>query len=94
MSDLMTGKTSKNYVLFDVDELKTIEVRSIGNRTVKVPAGEYEAIGLEHQAVGSKRITTMWCVPELDYLPVIIEQHRKGDLKMRAVLTSYSPIKT
>jgi hypothetical protein len=94
MSDLMNGDTSENYILFDVDELKTIEVRRIGTRTVKVPAGEYEAIGLEHQAVGSKRITTMWCVQELDYLPVIIEQHRKGDLKMRAVLSSYSPIKT
>ena len=94
MSDLMTGEPSKNYVLFDVDELKTIEVRNIGTRSVKVPAGEYEAIGLENQAVGSKRITTMWCVQELDYLPVIIEQHRKGDLKMRAVLISYSPIKT
>ena len=94
MSDLMNGKTSKNYILFDVDELKTIEVRHIGVRTVKVPAGEYEAIGLEHQAVGSKRITTMWCVQELDYLPVIIEQHRKGALKMRAVLSSYSPVNT
>lgn len=94
MSDLMNGKPSKNYVLFDIDKLKTIEVRQIGTRTVKVPAGEYEAIGLEHQAVGSKRITTMWCVQELDYLPVIIEQHRKGDLKMRAVLSSYSPAKT
>jgi hypothetical protein len=94
MSDLMNGSPSKNYVLFDVDKLKTIEVRQIGTRTVKVPAGEFEAIGLEHQAVGSKRITTMWCVQELDYLPVIIEQHRKGDLKMRAVLSSYSPIKT
>jgi len=94
MSDLMNGGPSKNYVLFDIDELKTIEVRNIGTRTVKVPAGEYEAIGLQHQAVGSKRITTMWCVQELDYLPVIIEQHRKGDLKMRAVLISYSPIKT
>jgi hypothetical protein len=94
MSDLMNGMTSENYVLFDVDELKTIEVRNIGARTVKVPAGEYEAIGLQHQAVGSKRITTMWCVQELDYLPVIIEQHRKGDLKMRAVLSSYSPIES
>ncbi len=94
MSDLMTGEPSKNYILYDVDKLKTIEVRSIGTRTVKVPAGEYEAIGLEHQSVGSKRITTMWCVQELDYLPVIIEQRRKGDLKMRAVLSSYSPLKT
>jgi hypothetical protein len=94
MSDLMNGKPSKNYILFDIDELKTIEVRNIGTRTVSVPAGEYEAIGLQHQSVGSKRITTMWCVQELDYLPVIIEQHRKGDLKMRAILISYSPIKT
>lgn len=94
MSDLMNGMPSKNYVLFEIDELKTIEVRSIGTRTVKVPAGEFEAIGLEHQAIGSKRITTMWCVQELDYLPVIIEQHRKGDLKMRTVLVSYSPITT
>ena len=94
MSDLMNGMTSENYVLFDVDELKTIEVRNIGTRTVKVPAGEYEAIGLQHQAVGSKRITTMWCVQKLDYLPVIIEQHRKGDLKMRAVLSTYSPVES
>ena len=94
MSDLMNGMPSKNYVLFEIDELKTIEVRNIGTRTVKVPAGEYEATGLEHQAVGSKRITTMWCVQELDYLPVIIEQRRKGALKMRAVLISYSPITT
>ncbi len=94
MSDLMNGEPAKNYILFDVDRLKTIEVRSIGTRSVKVPAGEYEAIGLEHQSVGSKRITTMWCVQELDYLPVIIEQHRKGDLKMRAVLSSYSPIES
>jgi len=94
MSDLLNDNPSAEYVLFDVDKLKTIEVRNIGSRTVKVPAGEYEAVGLQHQAIGSKRITTMWCVEELDYLPVIIEQHRKGKLKMRAVLSEYSPLKT
>jgi hypothetical protein len=39
--------------------------------------------------VGSSRVTTLWCVPELEYLPVIIEQHRKGKLNLRAVLASY-----
>jgi hypothetical protein len=34
----------------------------------------------------------MWCVAELDYLPVIIEQHRKGKLRMRAVLSNYAPL--
>lgn len=94
MSDLLNDKPSGEYILFDVDKLKTIQVRNIGSRTVKVPAGEYQAIGLQHQAIGSKRITTMWCVEELDYLPVIIEQHRKGKLKMRAELDSYSPLTT
>ncbi len=94
MFDLMNGGPSSQYILFDIDELKTINVSEIGHRTVKVPAGEFEAIGVQHQVVGSKRITTMWCVEALDYLPVIIEQHRKGKLKMRAVLTSYSPLET
>ena len=40
MSDLMSGETSEHYILFDVDKLKTIEVRQIGTRTVKVTDGE------------------------------------------------------
>lgn len=92
MTDLLNDDPAARYVLFDIDKLKTIQVSNIGRKTVKVPAGEYEAIGLQHQVVGSKRITTMWCVAELNYLPVIIEQHRKGKLKMRAVLNNYAPI--
>ena len=94
MSDLLNDNPSAEYTLFDVDKLKRIQVRNIGSRKVKVPAGEYLAIGLEHQAIGSKRITTMWCVEELDFLPVIIEQRRKGKLKMRAELSEYSPLTT
>ncbi|MBT8098797.1 MAG: DUF3108 domain-containing protein [Gammaproteobacteria bacterium] len=94
MHDLMNGGPSANYVLFDIDRLKTIHVSNIGSRTVKVPAGRFEAIGITHQAEGSKRITTMWCVPELDFLPVIIEQHRKGKLRVRAVLKNYEPTTT
>ena len=94
MSDLLNDNPSAEYVLFDIDELKTVQVRNIGSRTVKVPAGEYEAVGIQHQVIGSKRITTMWCVEELDFLPAIIEQHRKGKLKMRAVLSNYEPLRT
>jgi hypothetical protein len=94
MSDLLNNNPSAEYVLFDIDELKKVQVRNIGSRKVKVPAGEYEAVGIQHQVIGSKRITTMWCVEELDFLPAIIEQHRKGKLKMRAVLSNYEPLKT
>ena len=91
MHDLLNGGPSAEYILFDVDRLKTLNVRSVGTKTIKVPAGQYEAVGIQHQATGSKRITTLWCVEELDYLPVIIEQHRNGKLRVRAVLTKYTP---
>ena len=94
MFDLLNGEPSAEYILYDVDELKVVNVRNVGSKKVKVPAGTFMAIGIEHQAVGSKRITTMWCVEELDYLPVIIEQHRKGKLRLRATLKNYEPIRS
>ena len=92
MLDLLNGEPRTEYVLFDVDRLKTVNVRNVGKRTIKVPAGKYEAVGIQHQTTNSKRATTLWCVKELDYLPVMIEQYRKGELRVRAVLTSYTPI--
>ena len=94
MLDLLQGEPSGEYILYDIDELKTLVVRNIGAKEVKTPAGKFTAIGIQHQAVGSKRITTMWCVKELDYLPVVIEQHRKGKLRLRATLKKYQPIQT
>lgn len=91
MHDLLNGEPGKQYTLFDVDRLKTLNVRNIGHKRVKTQAGKYDAVGIQHQAENSKRITTLWCVEELGYLPVIIEQHRLGKLRMRATLASYDP---
>ena len=75
MLDLLNGADATSYVLFDFDEQKDVTIMRIGSKRVQVPAGKFEAIGIQHQSAGSKRITTMWCVEELGYLPVIIEQH-------------------
>ncbi len=91
MHDLLNSEPSKQYTLFDVDKLKIINVRNIGRKAIKVRAGKFDAVGIQHQAENSKRITTLWCVEELGYLPVIIEQHRLGKLRMRATLVSYNP---
>ncbi len=92
MSDLMNGGVAERYVLYDIDEIKILNVTVIGEREIRVPAGEFTAIGVQHQAEGSSRVTTLWCVEELDYLPVMIEQHRRDELRMRASLRSYTPI--
>ena len=91
MHDLLNGGPNTTYTLFEVDELKTVSVTNIGPKLVSTPAGKFDAIGIQHQALNSKRITTLWCVEELGYLPVIVEQHRKGKLKVRAALQKYTP---
>lgn len=91
MHDLISGDTSARYTMFEIDRLRPVNVQIIGEKTVKVPAGEFQVIGVQHQAEGSKRVTTLWCAEQLGYLPVVIEQHRKGKLKVRATLEDYTP---
>jgi hypothetical protein len=94
MHDLLNGGPDERYVLFDIDEFKTLIVRNVGERNVSTPAGDFRAVGIQHQAENSSRITTLWCVEELGYLPVLIEQHRKGKLRMRAELRAYAELAT
>ena len=89
MHDLRNGVERDHYSLQDAEKFKPLSISNIGKKQVRVPFGRFEAIGIQHQAEGSSRVTTLWCVEELGFLPVIIEQHRKGKLQGRAVLTDY-----
>ena len=91
MHDLQNGGAEDQYWMLDGDELKLLNVNNVGTRIVKVPYGEFEVVGIQHSKENSTRITTLWCAEELGYLPVIIEQHRKGKLGVRAVLRTYEP---
>lgn len=92
MHDLLNGGANERYVLFDIDEFKTLVVRNVGVRRMSTPAGEFTAVGIQHQAENSSRVTTLWCVEELGFIPVVIEQHRKGKLRMRAELQTYTAL--
>ncbi|HSO07376.1 MAG TPA: DUF3108 domain-containing protein [Pelomicrobium sp.] len=92
MHDLLNGGPDERYVLFDIDEFKTLVVSNVGERRVSTPAGDFTAVGIQHQAENSSRVTTLWCVKDLGYLPVVIEQHRNGKLRMRAELRRYSEL--
>jgi hypothetical protein len=91
MLDLLNGAAEEQYWMLDGDELKLLNVTSVGTRTVEVPFGTFDVTGIQHSRENSSRVTTLWCAEKLGYLPVIIEQHRKGKLGVRAVLTSYEP---
>jgi len=91
MHDLLNGGPDDQYVLFDVEKMRIANVSIGGEKKIKTKAGTFTAVGIQHQKEGSSRTTTLWCAKELDYLPVVIEQHRKGKLKFRATLVSYTP---
>ena len=91
MLDLLNGSAEEQYWMLDGDELKLLNVANVGTRTVEVPFGTFEVTGIQHSKENSTRVTTLWCAEKLGYLPVIIEQHRKGKLGVRAVLASYEP---
>ncbi|MGB5245222.1 MAG: DUF3108 domain-containing protein [Woeseia sp.] len=92
MHQLLHDEAVSDYAMLDGDEIKQLTVKNIGTRKVDVPFGKFEAVGIQHSAKQSSRVTTLWCVRELGYLPVIIEQHRDGKLKVRAELVSYTPL--
>lgn len=91
MHDLLNDSVDDTYLLQDAEKLKILSVTNLGAKTVKVPYGSVEAIGLQHRAGTSSRVTTMWFAEDLGYLPVLIEQHRKGKLQVRAMLREYVP---
>lgn len=90
MYDLLNDQANGEYLLQDAEELKVLQITNIGKKSVKVPFGTYTVLGIQHQRVGSSRVTTLWCAVELGYLPIVIEQHRDGKLGMRAELTNFS----
>ena len=92
MYNLINDKPNATYVLFDVDKMRVANVRNVGKKTVKTKLGNFEVVGIEHQKEGSSRKTILWCAPKLDYLPVVIEQQRKGKVTFRASLTEYVPL--
>jgi len=91
MHDLLTNRPISGYTMFEIDRLRPVSVSNVGSQTVEVPAGEFEVVGIQHQAEGSKRRTILWVAKELGYLPVVVEQYRLDKLRVRATLTQYSP---
>ncbi len=94
MFDLLNRHIQREYVLIESDEVKKLAVTIKSEKTVKVPYGEYDVIGVSHRAEASTRETTLWCAPSLGYLPVIIEQYRDGKIQGTIVLTEYESQKS
>ncbi len=91
MVALEQGRRPDQLQVLHEDGIRSLDVRYLEPKKIKVPAGTYEAIGISYQRQGSSRMTTMWCAEALGFLPVVIEQTKQGKRRFRARLTSYQP---
>ena len=90
MQDLPTAGRSLRYPVADGGKLKYYDIEIMGKERIRTPLGKFETVRLQHTK-GSRK-TTMWCAPELAYLPVRIEQRKKDDSPVVAVLSSVKGI--
>lgn len=91
MQDLPTTATSLRYPVADGGKLKYYDIEIMGKERIRTPLGKFDAVRLRH--VKGKRTTTLWCAPELAYLPVRIEQRKKDDSPVVAVLSAVKGIR-
>lgn len=63
------------YLIIDKDEIKEIDITSSNSgKKISVPFGSYDVIEVSHRSKNSNRINTFWLAPELDFIPVKLEQ--------------------
>jgi len=89
MLNLMENGNNKIIKLNIADrkKLKSYDVNIQEKETIKTPAGKFETIRINRD--DGKRVTTLWCAPSLNYLPVRIEHYKKDDAKVNAYLVKF-----
>jgi len=88
MTDLRAGENDLNYTVADEGKIKVYEIEPLGEETIKTSLGEFRSMKFRHQKLGDDRITTLWCAPQFQYLPVQVEYQEKDGSKVLVVLKS------
>ena len=85
---LKSGFDTLDWRIFDDGETRTVRFTREGTETIDTELGALETIRVRRtNPGGSTRETLTWFAPGLDYLPVRIEQLRKGELVARMTVT-------
>ena len=87
MTDLAENKKQFNYQIADGGKIKIYNIIIIDHEVVTTPLGKIKTVKLMRQRdKASRRQTTLWCAPALDYLPVKLEHIEKDGAVFTAEL--------
>ncbi|ODN67523.1 DUF3108 domain-containing protein [Methylophaga muralis] len=80
-----------NYLIADGGRIKHYQIERLEQETISTPLGKIDTVKFTRQRdrdSDKDRETTLWCAPELGYLPVKLEHIEKDGTKFTAVLRS------
>jgi len=88
---LRAGHAPGSYEITDRNSVRTYVFEALGEELMQVPAGEFRTLKFKRQRPGSTRSTLIWYAPDMDYLPVRIEQQKHGKTAITIVATLLQP---
>lgn len=78
-----------HYSIVDNSELSDYQFQFETEQTIKIGSREYHTLKFKRPHDSGKRTTYLWLSPELGYLPVRVEQHKKGELHLSMELAEH-----
>lgn len=90
MQSLSEGNALERFLIAEKNAVRDYELTYRGEETVEVPAGNFAAVKYLRQRVGSSRSTLIWFAPAVNYLPVRLEQLKRGKTVITTVATEVS----
>jgi hypothetical protein len=88
MSALMQGKEPGTIAMVNDDSIKHYTYTRAGTAALDTKLGKVDTVIYESTRPNSNRLSRVWHAPSLDYLPVRLEQVRKGNVETVMTLVS------
>ena len=88
MFDLQAGRTDLQYTVADGGKVKVYEFEQVGNEEVDTPLGKFQSLKFIRHKQGTDRATILWCAPQLQFLPVKVENGEKDGSRTVAIVDS------
>jgi len=97
MSDISRNtpfNTTYTYLIIDDGKIKQYQFEYIANANIRIGKKHYHALKVKRQHdKNNHRVSYFWLAPELDNLPIKIEQYKKGQLSLDMQLKDFKWIK-
>ncbi len=85
INDLRNGREPRNLSIAEKNQVRAYTFTPRGEEEITVPAGTFRTIKYLRERPGSSRATLIWYAPDAGYLPVRMEQLKRGKTSITSV---------